>query len=119
MFLHLLSTILYRTSEPEQTLTYREKTLLSFPSSLLSCSQVHYRNQKTSFLYSDSQSSATTDYNCCCCFSHMKSILTDDSHSLLAYDRTKEKTAETEQNKNKNIAVVVVVVVVVFCFVYT
>ncbi len=47
----------------------------------------------------------------------MKSILTDDSHSLLAYDRTKEKTAEMQENKNKNIAVVVVVVV--FCFVYT
>jgi len=46
----------------------------------------------------------------------MKSILTDDSHSLLAYDRTKEKTAEMQENKNKNIAVVVVVV---FCFVYT
>jgi hypothetical protein len=46
----------------------------------------------------------------------MKIILTDVSqYSLLAYDRTIEKTAETEENKNKNIAVVVVV----FCFVYT
>ncbi len=35
VFLHLLSTILYRTSEPEQTLRQRQKTLLSFPSSLL------------------------------------------------------------------------------------